>query len=135
MPIWYKNVFAKSKPNNGKCVVVDFDGTIAADKYPDIGNPLPAVRESLRKLKDAGCEIVIFTARCRRNDGRPEGEPERQKEKILDWLKEHDIPYTSFDDGYNGKPHCDYFVDNKALHYGGDDDWESIAAHILGGEK
>lgn len=134
MGIWYKSVFAESekKPD---CLVVDFDGTIARDAYPDIGDPLPGVKDALGKLKDAGYEIIIFTARLTKNDGRPKDEPERQREKITAWLADHEIPYTRIDDGYNGKPHCDFIIDNKALHFGGKDDWESISKYILSGGK
>lgn len=130
MAIWYKNIFAEST-KRPKCVVVDFDGTIARDKYPDIGSPMPSVKESLQKILDAGYEVVIFSARLHKNDGRPAGTPKEQKNKMEAWLKEHEIPYTRIDDGYDGKPHCDFIVDNKALHYGGDDDWESVTKFIL----
>lgn len=132
--LWYQTVFAKEK-KWPKVITVDFDGTIAEDGYPSIGRPMPNVRESLQKLMDAGFEIVLFSARLRRNDGRPKDEPERQRKKIEAWMEENEIPYTRIDDGYDGKPHCDFIVDNKALHYGGKDDWESIVQHILSKEK
>jgi len=130
MPIWYKNIFAKSDKHK-KALVVDFDGTIARDSYPDIGAPMPGVKVSLQKLLDSGYEIIIFSARLRKNDGRPDNVVKEQKKDMEAWLKEYEIPHTRIDEGYDGKPHADYYIDNKALHYGGKDDWESIAQHIL----
>lgn len=131
MSIWYKGVFSNAKGDNKQAIVVDFDGTIAGDKYPDIGKPLPGVKVALQKLLDAGYEVVIYSARTRKNDGRPNHVAGDQIEKIKKWLKENDIPHTRLDDGYNGKPHAEHYIDNKALHYGGDDDWESISSFIL----
>lgn len=129
MAIWYKSVFASKQSD--KVLIVDFDDTIARDEYPDIGSAMPGVKEALAKLKDAGFEIVIYTCRMTRNDGKPAGEAERQRKKIESWLDEQGIPFSRIEEGRDGKPHGRFYIDNKALHYGGDDDWESIAAHIL----
>jgi hypothetical protein len=128
--VWYAGVLA-SKRKHDKTLVIDFDGTIAEDKYPYIGKALPGAKEAIRKLKDAGYEIVIFSCRTTKNDGKPEAEVAEQKERMADWMRENDIPFDRIEDGRDGKPHCLYFVDNKALHYGGNDDWESICQYIL----
>lgn len=130
MNLWYKSVFAKRESD--KTLVVDFDGTIAEDKYPDIGSPLPHAKDALSSLKEAGFTIVIFTCRLTRNDGRSSGEADKQKEKIENWLKEHEIPYDRIDDGRNGKPHAKFYIDNKNIEYRGGSDWERICSLILG---
>ena len=130
MAIWYRGVFAKRKKSD-KTLVVDFDGTIAVDEYPSIGKPKPMAKESLKRLMDAGYEIVIFTARLRKKDGRPTGERKRQKKAIEEWLKDNEIPYTKIDEGYDGKPHCKHFIDDKNIEYRGGDDWERITDLIL----
>lgn len=128
--LWYKNIFAESN-KHPKVLVVDFDGTIARDKYPDIGEPLPGVKDALGSLMDAGYEIAIFSCRMRKNDGRPGSVPEQQREAMEEWLETNEIPYTCIEDGYEGKPHADYYIDNKGLHFGGKEDWESISKYIL----
>lgn len=128
--IWYRPLFAESgKPR--AAVVVDFDGTIAEDAYPQIGAPMPGVRDAFRRLMDAGFEIVVFS--CRTNpQGNPEGHAAREKEKMERWLADNDIPYTRIDMGTEGKPHGVAMVDNKAVSYsGGEDEWEAIADSIL----
>lgn len=128
--LWYKSVFAERKDSD-KVLIIDFDGTIATDKYPDIGRPLPGVKEAMQRLKDAGFEIVIYTCRLTKNDGRPDAEIAEQKKKIAGWLEENGVKYDRIEDGRDGKPHAKFYVDNKALHYGGDDDWDSISKYII----
>jgi len=130
MAIWYKQLFAKKRESD-KVLVVDFDGTIAQDNYPEIGSPLPHAKDALSSLKEAGFEIVIFTCRLTENDGRKAGETEEQKEKIEKWLKEHEIPYDRIEAGRNGKPHAKFYIDNKNIEYRGGSDWERICSKIL----
>jgi len=127
--VWYKNIFAHHDEQEKKRIVVDFDGTIAHDKYPNVGDPMPGVKRALEALKDAGYEIIIFT--CRLTDRKPT-EKEAEKERIEKWMKDHGIPFSYIDDGTNGKPRSEYTIDNKALNYGGHtNDWEKIVQHIL----
>jgi len=130
MSIWYQSVFANKKKSD-KTLVVDFDGTLAGDTYPEIGAPLPHVKESLSALKEAGFEIVIFTCRLAKNDGRPDKDISEQKKQIESWLKDHEIPYDRIDDGQNGKPHALFYIDNKNIEYRGGNDWERICSLIL----
>lgn len=129
--LWYSGIFANKKESD-KVLVVDFDRTIAEDKYPDIGQPLPHVIDALSTLRQAGYEIVIFTCRLTRDDSRPKSEIEEQKEKIEKWLKEYKVPYDRIDDGRNGKVHARYYIDDKNIEYRGGADWERICEHILG---
>ena len=130
MKVLYQGLFAQRSKRN-PTVVVDFDGTIAADAFPSIGDPEPGVREALGSLRDAGFEIVVYSCRLNRGDGRPLGEVEKHHAMMVDWLRENAIPYDKIDMGYDGKPRADFYVDNKAMHYGGGDDWERIAGNIL----
>ncbi len=130
MAIWYQQVFAAKKESDN-VLVVDFDGTIAQDHYPEIGSPLPHAKDALSSLKEAGFEIVIYTCRMTHKDGRPLSEVTDQKEKIENWLKEHEIPYDRIEDGLNGKPHAKFYIDNKNIEYRGGSDWERICAKIL----
>lgn len=129
MTLWYGTVFAKK--NNPRSICVDFDGTIAKEvEYPDIGSPNEGVKEALGRLMDAGYEVTIFTCRMNR-DGRNRSEIEKQRKAVEDWMAKHEMPYSKIDDGVNGKPFCDYFIDNKNIEYHGGDDWPKIADLIL----
>jgi hypothetical protein len=44
-------------------IAVDFDGTIVEHDYPNIGAPVPKAIETLRKLVDAGHNIILYTMR------------------------------------------------------------------------
>ena len=46
-----------------KTIAVDFDGTIVEDRYPDIGPLIPEARNVLRKYKDAGGKVILWTCR------------------------------------------------------------------------
>ena len=44
-------------------IAVDFDGTIAEHRYPDIGAEVPEAMETLRELKQLGCKLILWTMR------------------------------------------------------------------------
>ena len=131
--LWYHNAFAAKPKHDVKTrdLVVDMDGTIAADSYPDIGDPEPGVKESFEKLRAAGFKIVIFTCRLNRADGRSQKEIDDHLERMKAWFKKHEIPYDRIDMGDKGKPFGVAMIDNKAMHYGGKDDWEAITKRLL----
>jgi hydroxymethylpyrimidine pyrophosphatase-like HAD family hydrolase len=114
-----------------KTIVVDFDGTIAEDKFPDIGKPMPGVKPALQRLIDAGYEIVVFTCRMACDKGHTRAEANEQKQDITEWLDKNEIPYTKIEDGFNGKPRALFYVDNKNLEYHGGSDWEHLSSFIL----
>lgn len=64
-----------------KVVAVDFDGTIANTDYPRIISPISETISLLRKLKDKGATIILWTCR--------EGE---NLEEAVKWCKENDVP-------------------------------------------
>lgn len=46
------------------CVVaVDFDGTIAESKYPEIGKPLPGAFRVLHRIRGTGAKLILHTIR------------------------------------------------------------------------
>jgi len=42
---------------------VDFDGTVVDHAYPDIGEPAPDALRVLKKLQEAGHNLILFTMR------------------------------------------------------------------------
>lgn len=134
MKIDYEGSFAQRNRRN-PTLIIDFDGTIAKDEYPNIGEPEPGVREAMTKLKQAGFDVVIYSCRLNRADGRPIGDIEKNRRMMEEWLAANGIPYDRIDMGYDGKPRGDHIIDNKAIHYGGDGDWERISSRILSGGR
>lgn len=49
-------------------IYLDFDGTVVVHKYPDIGDYNQECFEVIKKLHDAGHEIVLNTYRANCND-------------------------------------------------------------------
>jgi Predicted hydrolases of the HAD superfamily len=104
-------------------IAVDFDGTINSAEWPALGNPLPFVADTLRKLRRDGHYIVIWTCR--------EG---KEQTDAVNWLLEHDIPFDRINDHhpvniakYGGnarKVFADLYIDDRQL--GGLPDWETI---------
>lgn len=47
-----------------RIIAVDFDGTLCADRYPEIGAPnLPLIRR-LVLLRERGIRMILWTCRC-----------------------------------------------------------------------
>jgi capsule biosynthesis phosphatase len=115
-------------------ICVDLDGTICENTRPGVSyadvKPLPGAIDTLEELKQRGYYIVIFTARnmrtCNNNVGRVIA---RQGKLILDWLEKYGIPY---DEIRFGKPHVDYFIDDKGIKF---TDWKDVKEQLLTAEQ
>lgn len=101
-------------------IVIDVDGTLAELKppgksYADLA-PKPEIVEKLREYRAQGFYIVVFSSRNMRTYANNVGLLQANTLPVmLDWLKEHDIP---FDEIHVGKPWCGFdgfYVDDKAI--------------------
>lgn len=139
-------------------IAVDFDGTIVKDDrpYEDTATPLaflPGAREGLLSLRRAGHTLILWSARTNRALlYTPEWDPlvragirrvnlvRWEAERPLHWARyfqmlafvESQLPgiFAVVDDGLQGKPMADLFIDDKALRYGFGADavgWQSVA--------
>ena len=101
-----------------KRLIMDLDDTICHTINGDYKNSLPfdGVATRLREYKLAGFEIVINTSRNMRTyEGNIGKITAHTLPIIIDWLREHDIPY---DEIHVGKPWCGYdgfYVDDRAI--------------------
>jgi hypothetical protein len=89
-------------------LAVDFDQTIHDKRNPldgkKMGAPLPGAQEALMDLYDAGNTIIIHSTMANTQTG---------MQAIADWLEHYDIDYHNI----VGKPHADYYIDDKALTF------------------
>ena len=97
-------------------IAIDFDGTIAEMKWPDIGEPVPLALETIRELHQAGCTLLLWTCRQDKN---------LMRARL--WLNEHDVGgcFSAFNENdpdrtsqYNNdsrKVGADWYIDDKAL--------------------
>ena len=108
-------------------ICVDLDGVIcnlrtAGQSYSDV-MPRAGAIEKLMALKQAGHEIIIYTARHSKTCGGNVGKIiAKQGLVTLAWLERHQIEY---DEIHFGKPHADVYIDDNALRFGS---WDEIAS-------
>jgi hypothetical protein len=113
---------------------IDFDDTITQNtKFPEIGELRPHADRVMRRIKESGGEIAIWTCRT--------GEHE---ERVKKFLESHNIPYDTFNDilpserkvwGEGGRKiftHC--YIDDKGIYaqMNGGIDWLQIERYIFG---
>lgn len=111
-----------------RIVAVDFDGTIVEHKYPNIGKPLPYAFETLKKLRENGVRVFLYTMR-----GHPDLErfphldlhtgkfiPHDTLQEAIDFCKENGLEF----DGINESPeqfststkqYAHVYIDDSAL--------------------
>lgn len=120
-------------------IAVDFDGTVVRVRSMlDPTSPLKlcdGVREALESLKRAGHTLLLYSARANRamrypyhaNDLSPElearwWEEAREYEALYQEMRafvEAELPgvFDAVDDGGQGKPLADLFIDDRAVRY------------------
>jgi hypothetical protein len=45
-------------------IAIDFDGTIAEHRYPDIGKPVPGAFKWMKEFQKLGAKLLLYTMRC-----------------------------------------------------------------------
>lgn len=109
-----------------KRIIMDLDNTVClpfdghgqegpADRYRQ-ARPVHAVIDQMRAYRALGFEIVISTSRNMRTyAGDIDAIRRHTLPIILEWLREHDVP---FDEVIVGKPWCGFdgfYVDDRAI--------------------
>lgn len=103
-------------------IAIDFDGTIAVDKpFPDVGEPMPGVKEALSKMKDLGYTILIYTCRSKTEEG---------IELVREYLDKYEIPYDSIFEGE--KPFARFYIDDRAIKF---TDWKDVLNQVEKSDK
>lgn len=124
---------------------IDFDGTLVSQDrpYDDLETPLqllPGAKEALRSLKAAGHTVVVFSARASawlRIDPLKDPLVTKGLKKVdfAEWQRKqplHEARYQEMrtfcheelaglvdavDDGVQGKPQADVFIDDRAIRF------------------
>jgi hypothetical protein len=99
-------------------IAIDFDGTIAADCYPEIGEPLFGAIEAILKLKENGNQIILWTCR--------EDLPNRKYlTEAVEFCRSHGLEFDAVNEstpdnpfkhlGKSRKVYADFYIDDKSL--------------------
>jgi hypothetical protein len=108
-----------------KTLVIDFDGTIVVHNFPFIGPIMPFAKAAIAALYE---DFNIIISSCRNNpEVRMQGSVDTLH-AMEDWLIENDIKFDHIDTGKTGKPIADYYIDDKAIHFG--NDWNRLRDQI-----
>lgn len=116
-------------------ICLDLDGVICELKkdgqsYSEL-NPVRGAIEKIKKLKNEGHYIIIFTARRMKTHSSNKGKLLKEIGKVtLDWLEKNKILY---DEIYFGKPWAHIYIDDNGYRFNswGDvnDDGSSLPSH------
>lgn len=111
-----------------RIVAVDFDGTIVEHRFPNIGRPLPYAIETLKKLREKGVRVFLYTMRDHPDLSKyphidiHTGEyiPQDCLQEAIDYCKENGLEF----DGINWSPeqfsnstkqYAHVYIDDAAL--------------------
>jgi len=91
-------------------IAVEFDGTMAEDNYPEIGELFPGVIDSLTDLKGSGHELILLTKRayC---DIDQNGKDTLTD--VIDFFKAFDIEFDYINTLLNK---CDFIITSKSIN-------------------
>ena len=95
-------------------IAVDFDGTIVEHKFPKIGNPVPGALEWLKRFKEAGATLILWTMR---SDGQSSGDVLTQAVEFckengveFDFVNKHPQKWTT-----SPKAYAHIYIDDAAF--------------------
>lgn len=97
-----------------KVIAVDFDGTLCGNEYPTIGTPHLSLITKLKKLKENGCKIILWT--CRKDEFLDAAIHWcRDYELEFDAINENLPEYVEFFGGDTRKIYADIYIDDRAM--------------------
>jgi trehalose-6-phosphatase len=94
-------------------IAVDFDGTLCTDSYPQIGIPNLPLIDLLRRMREQGKQVILWTCRC--------GE---LLEQAVDWCKRFGLEFDAVNENVpetmarygteSRKISADVYIDDKS---------------------
>lgn len=112
-------------------IAVDFDGTIAEQRYPKIGKEIPFACSTLNMLQADGHQLILWTYRAGKE---LEDAVEFCRSKGVEFYAVNkNYPEEVFDESISRKIKADLYIDD--MNYGGLPDWGEIYSGINGLEN
>ena len=120
---------SKQKIENSKNIAIDFDGVIhkCSRGYFDgtvYDDPIDGSLDSLRKIKNMGYNIVIFS--CKSRSDRPKVNGIGGTQMIWEWLAKYSVDHL-VSDVVSEKPRAAIFIDDKGYRF---QNWEDTIMFI-----
>jgi len=112
-------------------IAIDFDGTIVEDNYPSIGKPLLFAFDTLKKLKEKGHRLILWT--YRHGETLDEAVEFCKENGITFYAVNKSFPEENFETKYSRKINADMFIDDR--NFAGMVGWGEIYQKIVGEEK
>ena len=103
-------------------LAIDFDGTIVEHEYPAIGKPKMFAFETLKLLKDAGHQLILWT--FRHGKELDEAIEFCKKNGIEFYAVNSNFPNEKNDGSFSRKVNADIFIDDRNL--GGFPGWNVV---------
>ena len=98
-------------------LAIDFDGTLCVDRFPEIGEEIPNRIDALKKLKQDGHKLILWT--CRQND-----KLGKHLDNAVQWCADRGLVFDAVNEnlpevkekwgGDTRKVYCDYYIDDKS---------------------
>ena len=110
--------------------VVDFDGTIVEDAYPNIGRPIIFAFETLKKLQEKGHILILWTYRY--GSRLDEAVTFCKENGIHFYAVNKSFPEEQYDTDRSRKIHADLFIDDRNI--GGFIGWGEVYQILIGTE-
>ena len=119
-------------------VAIDFDGTIVEHRFPHIGLPVPGAQGTMRRLVEAGHQIILWTCRTKQDMNDAADYVENNLGIPL-----HGVNTNQKGDGWTSHPKvfADLYIDDRALGaplcYPSTDlppyiDWLQVSQYLVG---
>jgi len=116
--------------SNTLTIAVDFDGTIAEDKYPKIGKAKLFAFKTLKKLQERGHRLILWTYRS--GTALDDAVAFCKDNGITFYAVNKSFPEEVFDPKYSRKINADIFIDDRNI--GGMLGWGEIYQTLLNEE-
>ena len=95
-------------------IAVDFDGTIVDHRFPELGEPVPEAIEWIKKFKEAGAILILWTVR---HDGERYGDVLTQALNFCEenGLKFHFVNESPQKLSDSPKAYANIYIDDSAF--------------------
>ena len=126
--------------NKKLVIAVDFDGTLCEYAFPKIGNQSPEQEELiglLIKLRQDGHKLILWT-------NRGDNEQYKSLTEAVEWCKQKGLEFDAVNQnlpnqkklsGYSPKIMADYYIDDRAITFGSDNESRRRALNFLSNES